>query len=252
MLGRISLVDVDFRYPSRPENLVCDKYCLEIEGGQTVALVGESGSGKSTIVNLLQRFYDPSGGSVALDGVDLKELNVKWLRSKLAMVGQEPKLFSGTVFENIAHGLADQAMTLSPQELKAKVEAAAAAANAHEFILAFPKGYDTEVGHQGKQLSGGQKQRVAIARAIVSEPKVLLLDEATSALDSESEGVVQAAIDALAKDQGMTCITIAHRLSTIRDCNKIAVVDKGTIVEEGTHEGLMAMKGQYADLVGHS
>ena len=250
--GRISLKDVDFRYPSRLENLVCDKYCLEIEGGQTVALVGESGSGKSTIVNLLQRFYDPSGGSVALDGVDLKELNVKWLRSKLAMVGQEPKLFSGTVFENIAHGLADQAMTLSPQELKAKVEAAAAAANAHEFILAFPKGYDTEVGHQGKQLSGGQKQRVAIARAIVSEPKVLLLDEATSALDNKSEKVVQAALDALMESEtgaGRTTIVIAHRLSTIRNADKIVVVAKGRVAEEGSHAELMAAKGNYYRLV---
>ena len=212
-----------------------------------MALVGESGSGKSTIVNLLQRFYDPSGGSVALDGVDLKELNVKWLRSKLAMVGQEPKLFSGTVFENIAHGLADQAMTLSPQELKAKVEAAAAAANAHEFILAFPKGYDTEVGHQGKQLSGGQKQRVAIARAIVSEPKVLLLDEATSALDNKSEKVVQAALDALMESEtgaGRTTIVIAHRLSTIRNADKIVVVAKGRVAEEGSHAELMAAKGK--------
>lgn len=198
-----------------------------------MALVGASGSGKSTAIQLTERFYDPDTGTVSLDGVDLKDLNVSWLRQQIGLVGQEPVLFSGTIAENIGYGC--------PGSTRDDVIAAAKMANAHNFIMEFPGGYDTDVGEKGGQLSGGQKQRVAIARAMVKNPTVLLLDEATSALDNESERVVQAALDNLLTKHKRTTIVIAHRLSTIRNADKICVVDAGRIVEEGTHDELMAI-----------
>jgi ATP-binding cassette subfamily B (MDR/TAP) protein 1 len=213
---------------------VCHQgYSLVVEAGQTVALCGASGSGKSTAIQLVERFYDPDQGSVTLDGVDLRKLNVRWLRQQIGLVSQEPVLFSGTIAENIAYG--------KPGATRADVEAAAKMANAHDFIMEFPSGYDTDVGEKGGQLSGGQKQRVAIARAMVKNPAVLLLDEATSALDTKSERVVQAALDDLLTKHKRTTIVIAHRLSTIRDADKICVVDEGRVVEEGTHDELMAI-----------
>ena len=240
--GDISVRDVVFAYPAAPEHLVCNGYSLEIGAGQTVALCGPSGSGKSTLIQLLERFYDPQEGSVRLDGVDLRDLNVRWLRSQIALVGQEPILFVGTVAENIAYGKEGAS--------RAEVEEAARSANAHEFIMkSLPDGYETSVGHAGGTLSGGQKQRVAIARAIVRKPAILLLDEATSALDTTSERVVQAAIDEIMQKQKRTTVTIAHRLSTIRHADKIAVIREGRVVEQGTHAELMLTGGVYAGLV---
>ena len=240
--GAISLRNVKFRYPSRPEQRVCNGYNLEIAAGTTVALVGSSGSGKSTAIQLIERFYDPDSGTVTLDGVDLRELNVKWLRQQIGLVGQEPVLFSGTIHDNIAYG--------KPGATREEVEASARMANAFAFIVEFPDGFETDVGEKGGKLSGGQKQRIAIARAMIKNPSVLLLDEATSALDTTSERVVQAALDELLVKYKRTTIVIAHRLSTIRNADKIAVVDKGRIVEEGTHDELMAIgeEGHYFKL----
>ena len=221
---------------------MCNGYSLEIAAGTTVALVGASGSGKSTIIQLMERFYDPDSGVVTLDGVDLRELNVRWLRQQIGLVGQEPVLFSGTIAENIAYG--------KPGSTREDVENAARMANAWDFIQEFPAKFDTDVGEKGGQLSGGQKQRIAIARAMIKNPAVLLLDEATSALDTESERIVQGALDELLAKYKRTTIVIAHRLSTIRNADKIAVVDKGKIVEEGTHDTLMAIgeEGRYFQL----
>ena len=230
--GNIKFENVHFAYPSRRDQPVCQGYNLTVEAGATVALVGASGSGKSTAVSLVERFYDPDSGVVTLDGVNLRDLNVRWLRQQIGLVGQEPVLFSGSIGFNIATG--------KPGSTSEEVEAAAKMANAHAFIMEFPEGYDTEVGEKGGQLSGGQKQRIAIARAMIKNPSILLLDEATSALDNESEKVVQEALDDLLAKQKRTTIVIAHRLSTIRYADKIAVVDKGSIVEEGSHDQLMA------------
>eukprot|EP00457_Paulinella_chromatophora_P000433 gb/GEZN01000433.1/.p1 GENE.gb/GEZN01000433.1/~~gb/GEZN01000433.1/.p1 ORF type:complete len:1384 (+),score=244.98 gb/GEZN01000433.1/:399-4154(+) len=241
--GEIVFENVQFAYPTRPDNPVAQGYNLRIPAGHTVALVGASGSGKSTAIQLLERFYDPDAGRVTLDGVDLRELNVNWLRSHIGLVGQEPVLFSGTIAENIANG--------KPGATREEIIEAAKMANAHDFISDFPKGYDTDVGDGGGQLSGGQKQRVAIARAMIKNPTVLLLDEATSALDTESERIVQAALDDLMHKTRRTTIVVAHRLSTIRDADKICVVKEGKIVEEGKHDELMANKeGFYYKLNG--
>ena len=239
--GEIELREVVFAYPPAPDHRVCDGYSLTIRAGQTVALCGASGSGKSTIIALIERFYDPQAGAVLLDGVDIKELNVRWLRQQLGLVGQEPVLFMRTVAENIGFGKAGAT--------RAEIEAAAAAANAHGFITeSLAHGYDTPVGQGGSKLSGGQKQRVAIARALVRAPSVLLLDEATSALDNESERVVQAALDEIMATQQRTTVVIAHRLSTIRGADTIAVVHEGKVVEQGTHDELLGLGGMYTNL----
>lgn len=241
MLGEIHVQDVVFAYPSAPNHLVCKGYTLQIKAGQMCALCGPSGSGKSTIIQLVERFYDPQSGTVMLDGVDLRSLNVRWLRQQLSLVGQEPVLFVGSVFENIAYG--------KEGATQADVEEAARLANAHSFIIEnLGDGYNTEVGMRGGKLSGGQKQRVAIARAIIKKPAVLLLDEATSALDNESERIVQAALDEVMAKLQRTTIVIAHRLSTIRDAHKIAVVSDGAIVEEGTYDELMGAGGVFSNL----
>jgi len=241
--GTIEVRDVVFAYPSAPDTPVCKDYSLSIPAGATVALCGPSGSGKSTIVQLLERFYDPQAGTITLDGHNLTSLNVRWLRSQMGYVGQEPVLFSGTVLQNIAYGKGSDAT-------QAEVEEAAKMANAHGFITRdLGQGYATDVGLKGGKLSGGQKQRVAIARAMIRQPKVLLLDEATSALDNESERIVQAALDEIMTKHKRTTIVIAHRLSTIRNADKIAVVNEGVIKETGTHEELLAMHGMYVNLV---
>ncbi|KAJ1473699.1 ATP-binding cassette superfamily [Baffinella frigidus] len=245
--GLIEVEDVHFSYPSRPEHKVANGLCLRVEGGTTVALVGASGSGKSTVVSLIERFYDPDSGVVKLDGVDIRELNVRWLRSQIGLVGQEPVLFAGTIAENIANGRVGAT--------REEVEEAANMANAHTFILHFPNGYDTNVGEKGGQLSGGQKQRVAIARAMIKKPAILLLDEATSALDGASEKVVQQALDHLLRggQTKRTTIVIAHRLSTIRHAHTICVVEKGAVIEHGSHADLMAKgpSGAYFMLESH-
>ena len=239
--GEIEVRDVVFAYPSAPDRVVCDGYSLTVAAGQMVALCGPSGSGKSTIISLIERFYDPQGGCVMLDGVDIKSLNLRWLRQQIGLVGQEPVLFKGTVAENIRYG--KQGST------EAEVEEAARMANAHDFIGKLSDGYQTQVGQGGGKLSGGQKQRVAIARAIVRKPSILLLDEATSALDNESEKIVQAALDEIMAKQKRTTITIAHRLSTIRHADSIAVVNKGKVVEQGAHDELVAKGGEYFTLL---
>jgi ATP-binding cassette subfamily B (MDR/TAP) protein 1 len=198
--------------------------------------VGESGSGKSTVISLLERFYNPDSGTISLDGVEIMSLKVDWLRDQMGLVGQEPVLFNDTIRANIAYGKHGE---VTEEEL-IKV---AKAANAHEFISSLPQGYDTTVGERGVQLSGGQKQRVAIARAILKDPKILLLDEATSALDVESERIVQNALDNVMV--GRTTVTVAHRLSTIKSADIIAVLKDGVIVEKGRHETLMNIKGGF-------
>ncbi|KAG7383422.1 ABC transporter B member 10 [Phytophthora pseudosyringae] len=240
--GRLEFRNVSFRYPTRPDVNVLKHYSLTIEAGQTVAFCGPSGGGKSTIVSLIERFYDPVVGGVLLDGHNIKDLNLGWLRSQIGLVGQEPTLFIGTIAENISYGLAEK-----PR--KQEIEDAAKMANAHDFITQFPDGYDTQVGMKDEQLSGGQKQRIAIARAILKNPDILLLDEATSALDSESEKVVQEALDKVVALKRRTTIVIAHRLSTIRRADKICVVSGGKIAEQGTHQELLQLKGTYASLV---
>lgn len=246
--GTIELQNIRHIYPSRPEVLVMEDVSLLVPAGKSTALVGASGSGRSTIVGLVERFYDPVGGCVLLDGHDISNLNLRWLRQQISLVQQEPVLFATTIFDNIAHGLIGTTHEGKPQEeIRKLVETAAMTANAHEFITKLPEGYETNVGDRGFLLSGGQKQRVAIARAIVSDPKILLLDEATSALDTKSEGVVQAALDKAA--QGRTTIVIAHRLSTIKNADKIVVMNRGTIVEAGKHHELLQKKGTYFELV---
>eukprot|EP01035_Chromulina_nebulosa_P018834 gene18834-24615_t len=252
--GQIELKKIEFAYPSRPNLIVCKGYDLVINSGETVALVGPSGCGKSTVINLLLRFYDPQGGSVLLDGMDIKTLNTRWLRSKIGYVGQEPVLFSGTIADNIAYGIDKELIkseggSLSPETLHDMVVTAAKQANAHEFIMSFPDGYQTDVGSNGIAMSGGQKQRIAIARALVRRPAVLLLDEATSALDAASERLVQESIDLLQASKSQTTIIIAHRLSTIRNADKIAVLNQGKVVELGKHDELIALNGLYADLI---
>ncbi|KAH0538752.1 GTPase-activating protein [Glutinoglossum americanum] len=246
--GRLELRNIKHIYPSRPEVVVMQDVNLEIPAGKTTALVGASGSGKSTIVGLVERFYDPVGGGVLLDGHPLSTLNLRWLRQNVSLVSQEPTLFGTTIYENIKHGLIGTRWEHENEDAKRElITKAAKMSNAHDFITGLPEGYETNVGERGFLLSGGQKQRIAIARAIVSDPKILLLDEATSALDTKSEGVVQAALDVAA--QGRTTIVIAHRLSTIKTADNIVVMSQGRIVEQGTHDELLERKAAYHNLV---
>ncbi|XP_076808163.1 ATP-dependent translocase ABCB1-like [Clavelina lepadiformis] len=239
--GSIDFTGIKFTYPTRPDVQVLKGLTTAVRPGQTVALVGQSGCGKSTCIQLLERFYDPVEGVVTLDRQNTKELQLSWLRSQFGIVSQEPVLFDRSIADNIRYG--DNSRSADLKE----VIAAAKNANIHSFIEALPDGYDTNVGSKGAQLSGGQKQRVAIARALLRNPKVLLLDEATSALDTESEKIVQAALDAAS--EGRTCIVIAHRLSTVKNADVIAVIENGNVVESGTHNELIALKGSYFSLV---
>lgn len=234
----IEFAGVSFSYPVRPDVPVLSGVSFIVHPGQTVALVGSSGSGKSTIVSLIERFYDPTAGEILLGGIALDKLDIHWLRSHMGLVSQEPTLFALTIRENIRFG----DLNATDEEI---IEAAQAA-NAHDFIIQLPDGYETEVGERGTQLSGGQKQRIAIARAILKAPPILLLDEATSALDSESERLVQEALERMMET--CTTIIVAHRLSTIRNAHHILVMADGKIVEEGTHESLTASRGIYYGL----
>ncbi|KAH6787539.1 P-glycoprotein 11 [Perilla frutescens var. hirtella] len=239
--GEIELRHVSFKYPTRPEIQIFRDLSLTIHSGKTIALVGESGSGKSTVISLLQRFYEPDSGQITVDGVEIQKFQVKWLRQQMGLVSQEPVLFNDTIRANIAYGKDGDAT-------EAEIIGAAELANAHGFISGLANGYDTMVGERGVQLSGGQKQRVAIARAIVKTPKIMLLDEATSALDAESERVVQDALDRVMVDR--TTVIVAHRLSTIKGASLIAVVKNGVIVEKGKHETLINInQGFYASLL---
>ena len=204
-----------------------------------MALVGESGSGKSTVISLIERMYDPVAGGVFLDGTNIKDLNLRWLRRHVGLVSQEPALFATTIKDNILYGKEDAT--------DAEVDAAIHAANVANFVLRLPDGLDTQVGERGLQMSGGQKQRIAIARAVLKDPRILLLDEATSALDTESERIVQSALDRLMV--GRTTVVVAHRLSTIRHAHCISVVRHGAVVEGGSHDELVARGGAYAALL---
>jgi ABC-type multidrug transport system fused ATPase/permease subunit len=231
--GIVSFKNVAFTYPSRKEVQVLKNISFESNKGETIAIVGPSGSGKSTLVGLLLRFYDVESGQLLIDGKNCKDYNLTDLRNNMAIVPQDVLLFGGTIKENIAYG--------KPNASFDEIKEAAKKANAFDFIESFPEKFDTVVGERGIKLSGGQRQRIAIARAVLKDPAILILDEATSSLDSESERVVQEALDKLMI--GRTSFVIAHRLSTIRNADKIIVIDKGTVVESGSHEGLMSIEG---------
>merc|ERR1719495_482350 len=235
--GNVAIKDAEFSYPTRPNIQILNKLQLSIKNGESIALVGESGCGKSTVIQLIQRLYDVASGSIELENQNIESLNLSFVRSKLGIVSQEPVLFDRTIAENIQYGDNSRAVLME------EVVEAARSANIHQFVSSLPSGYDTKVGNKGPQLSGGQKQRVAIARALVRNPRILLLDEATSALDTESEKVVQDALDAA--QIGRTSITIAHRLSTIKGADQIYIIKKGKMTEHGTHDQLLEAQGDY-------
>jgi len=247
--GEITLDNVSFRYPSRPDIPVLAGMSVTFEAGKTTALVGPSGGGKSTIIALIERFYNPVAGRVTFDGHDLAALNIGWLRGTIGYVSQEPTLFATTIRENIEMGLIGTEYENASAEVKlGLVREACEAANA-QFVERLPSGYETKVGERGSRLSGGQRQRIAIARATVGNPRILLLDEATSALDPHAERLVQDALSRAAK--GRTTIVVAHRLSTIRDADQILVISGGKVTERGTHWKLLEQAGIYAELVSH-
>ncbi|CAF2152061.1 unnamed protein product [Rotaria magnacalcarata] len=239
--GEIEFNQVYFAYPTRPTSGILNNFRLLVKPGQRVALVGPSGCGKSTVIQLLERFYDVNRGQLLFDGIDIRELNIQWIRSQLGLVSQEPVLFDLTIAENITYNLKNV-----PFE---DIIDAATQANIHDFILRLPQGYETKVGLTGSKMSGGEKQRIAIARVLVRRTKVLLLDEVTSAMDSHNEHIVQQTLERVqTSDATRTSIIIAHRLSTIRSCDLICLIDEGRIVESGTHTELIQKLGAYYHL----
>jgi ATP-binding cassette subfamily B protein len=229
--GRVQFRNVSFSYegaqPALPE------IDIDVEPGEMIGLCGPSGAGKSTFVNLICRFYDATDGQLLIDDLDIRDNDVKWLRRQIGLVLQEPYLFHGTIADNIRYG--------NPDATEAQVITAARAANAHDFIVGFPDGYDTMVGERGQSLSGGERQRISIARAILHNPRILILDEATSSVDSETEKQIQQALDRLVK--GRTTFAIAHRLSTLTAADRLVVLEKGTVVEQGAHADLVGKSG---------
>ena len=236
--NHVVMDDVSFNYPSRPSQLALDGFSLDITPGETLALVGPSGAGKSTVFQLLLRFYDPSSGAIRLDGIDIRETDLRELRRRIGIVPQHTVLFAGSVLENIRFG--------KPRAADEEVINAAVAAHADQFIRQLPQGYQTVLGEKGARLSGGQQQRIAIARAVLKDPPILLLDEATSSLDAESESLLQRALQGLMVNR--TVIVIAHRLATVKKVGRIIVMDKGRIVDSGSHDSLTAKEGLYARL----
>ena len=236
--GQVRFEEVDFAYPTRPEIRALSNFSFEAQAGDSLAIVGPSGAGKSTVLRLLMRFYDPLSGRITLDDVDLRNADPQAIRRRMAIVPQETAIFTESLRENIRYG--------RPDASDAEVERAAEVALVDEFVRALPEGYDTPLGENGMTLSGGQRQRIAIARAVLKDAPVLLLDEATSSLDSQSERLVQRALERL--KAGRTTIVIAHRLATVRSANRILVVDEGRIVASGTHDELVEAGGLYADL----
>lgn len=238
--GEVRFDNISFAYPSRPDQVVLKNFSLTLKPGQTVALVGSSGSGKSTIAALIERFYEPTSGSIYIDGIDIKEISPIWLRNEvIGFIEQQPILFGCSIKENIRYGRQN---ATNEEILEASKQS-----QSHDFIETLPEKYQTNVGERGAQLSGGQRQRIAIARALIKSPVVLILDEATSALDSNSEAEVQKALDSAIVNR--TTLVIAHRLSTIKNADVIVVVENGSIKEQGTHDVLMKKRGTYFDLV---
>ncbi|KAH7854512.1 hypothetical protein Vadar_014677 [Vaccinium darrowii] len=238
MAGGIEFRAVDFAYPRQPENLVLCQFCLEVKPGASIGLVGKSGCGKSTVIALIQRFYDSEKGTVMVDGADTRSLDISRYRRQMALVSQEPVIYSGSIRDNIVFGKLDASEN--------EVLDAAMAANAHEFISSLKDGYETECGERGVHLSGGQKQRIAIARAIIRKPTILLLDEATRALDVQSEQMVQEALDRIMV--GRTTVVVAHRLNTIKNLDSIAFLGDGKVVEQGTFAQLKSRRGAFYNL----
>jgi ATP-binding cassette subfamily B (MDR/TAP) protein 1 len=244
--GKVSFKNCHFAYPTRKNNMIYysngdrDGFSLDIDSRQSVAFTGRSGCGKSTALQILLRFYNVDQGTVKLDGHDISDLNIGWLRDQIGYVGQMPTLFAGSIIDNIKLG--------KPDATNEEIVEAAKAANANDFILELSEGYNTDIGVGGSLLSGGQRQRVAIARAIVKDPKLLVLDEATAALDNESEKIVQAALDRMQEANARTTLVVAHRLETVKKCDKIVVLDGGGVKEEGTHDELLKMEGIYHSL----
>ncbi|MCB1977677.1 MAG: ATP-binding cassette domain-containing protein, partial [Nitrosomonas sp.] len=236
--GAIAIDNLSFAYPSRPDVYAIDRLTLQIDSGETMALVGPSGAGKSTLLDLLLRFYDCQSGSIKLDGIDIRQVDLSALRQCFALVSQTPALFYGSIYENLRYA--------RPDATQCEVEAAAKLAYAHDFIVEMPQGYQTQLGDMGQGLSGGQKQRLAIARAILADAPILLLDEATSALDAQSEYWIQQALEQLMNNR--TTIVIAHRLSTVQTADRIAVFNQGRLEAIGTHDELMATNQLYSQL----
>ena len=242
--GKIDFKNVKFSYPLNPEVKILDNLSFSLEQGKILALVGYSGSGKSTISNLIQRFYDPIEGDILIDDINIKDFNLDWLHRNIGFVSQEPILCNGTIEDNITYGVQEYT--------KNKLEEVCEISLVNKFLKdkkLFPEGLNTLVGERGAKVSGGQKQRIAIARAIMKDVKILIFDEATSALDAESENEVQSALDNIIKNKKITTIIIAHRLSTIKNADKILFLNKGKIIESGTHEELLNLNGEYKKLI---